>query len=98
MQHEVLPRTEDFGGPDLPLGPVRHAKPGHDVPFRNYTLGVAYDEMFARDHSLRQQYASLGHRLITLDTEELIRRQQACELSFLQQGITFTVYSDAQAT
>jgi uncharacterized circularly permuted ATP-grasp superfamily protein len=98
MQHEVLPRTEDFGGPDLPAGPARPAKPGHDAPFKTYALGVAYDEMFARDHSLRPHYASLGHRLVTLEPDELVRRQQACELSFLQQGITFTVYSDAQAT
>ncbi len=30
--------------------------------------------------------------------EELNRRQQACEQSFLHQGITFTVYSDNRAT
>src|SRR5215472_4049471 len=98
MQHEILPRTEDFGGPDLPPGPVRAAKPGHDALFKNYTLGAAYDEMFAPDHLPRPHYAALGHRLVTLDPDELMRRQQACELSFLQQGITFTVYSDAQAT
>jgi uncharacterized circularly permuted ATP-grasp superfamily protein len=98
MQHEVLPLTEDFGGPDLPLGPVRHAKPGHDAPFENYAFRAGYDEMFTPDHRLRPHYVSLGHRLVTLETDELCRRQQACELSFLQQGITFTVYSDAQAT
>ena len=27
-----------------------------------------------------------------------MRRQQACEQSFLHQGITFTVYNDNQAT
>jgi uncharacterized circularly permuted ATP-grasp superfamily protein len=40
----------------------------------------------------------LHGRLATLPPEALIRRQQACEQSFLQQGITFTVYSDKQAT
>ncbi|HEY0282087.1 MAG TPA: hypothetical protein VGC27_05640, partial [Rhizomicrobium sp.] len=73
-------------------------RPGRDAPYRNYVLGAAYDEMFAADGSVRSHYAALDSRLTTLAPEELYRRQQACELSFLHQGITFTVYSDKQAT
>jgi uncharacterized circularly permuted ATP-grasp superfamily protein len=98
MQHDVLNRLEDFGGPDLPTGPHRVARPGRDAPYEGYSLGAAFDEMFTADGKIRPQYENLGARIATLETEELIRRQQACELSFLQQGITFTVYSDAQAT
>jgi uncharacterized circularly permuted ATP-grasp superfamily protein len=98
MQHEVLSKMDDFGGPDLPLGPLRASRAGHDAPYKSYGLAAAFDEMFARDGSVRPQYVNLGARVSTLDPDELARRQQACELSFLQQGITFTVYSDSQAT
>ncbi|MGD0867586.1 MAG: circularly permuted type 2 ATP-grasp protein [Rhizomicrobium sp.] len=54
--------------------------------------------MFSPDGDVREHCAALHGRLATLPPEELIRRQQACEQSFLQQGITFTVYSDKQAT
>jgi len=71
---------------------------GRDAPYRNYVLGAAYDEMFAADGTVRSHYAALDTKLTTLASDELYRRQQACELSFLHQGITFTVYSDKQAT
>jgi uncharacterized circularly permuted ATP-grasp superfamily protein len=74
------------------------AKPGHDAPFTKYALGAAYDEMFGPDGSPRSHYAGLYLRLSSLPPEELTRRQQACEQSFLHQGITFTVYGDEQAT
>ena len=54
--------------------------------------------MFAPDGKPRPPYAALDSRLSTLPLEELNRRQQACEQSFLHQGITFTVYNDNQAT
>jgi uncharacterized circularly permuted ATP-grasp superfamily protein len=47
---------------------------------------------------VRPHYAGLDLRLLTLAPEDLARRQHACEQSFLHQGITFTVYSDTQAT
>jgi uncharacterized circularly permuted ATP-grasp superfamily protein len=71
---------------------------GDSALYRSYELGHAFDEMFASDGVVRPQYAPLYSRIASLPPEELIRRQQACELSFLHQGITFTVYSDAQAT
>ncbi|HEY2070447.1 MAG TPA: circularly permuted type 2 ATP-grasp protein [Rhizomicrobium sp.] len=72
--------------------------PGEGPPYARYLLGAAYDEMFARDGTVHPHYAALDQRLRTLPPEELARRQQACEQSFLHQGITFTVYSDSQAT
>jgi uncharacterized circularly permuted ATP-grasp superfamily protein len=73
-------------------------RPGEAEPYRHYALGAAYDEMFTPKGHVRPHYAGLDLRLLTLAPEELARRQQACEQSFLRQGITFTVYSDAQAT
>jgi len=67
-------------------------------PYPHYALGAPYDEMFDRDGLVRQHYAAFDARLSQLPPEELQRRQQACELSFLHQGITFTVYSDNQST
>jgi len=77
--------------------PESSAGPG-SPPYVNYALGAAYDEMFAPDGTVRPHYAALDTRLTHLPSEELLRRQQACETSFLHQGITFTVYSDKQAT
>ncbi len=70
----------------------------HRPAYGSYVLGAPYDEMFTRDGRVRPQCSALDARIASLPPEELIRRQQACELSFLHQGITFTVYSDAQAT
>jgi uncharacterized circularly permuted ATP-grasp superfamily protein len=66
--------------------------------FSKYALGSAYDELFASRGVPRAHYEELYRTLAALPAEELYRRQQACELSFLHQGITFTVYSDKQAT
>ena len=98
MQHETLIHAEDMGSPDGVLLPVPPVRLGRDAPYANYALGAAFDEMFSSDGEVREHCAALHGRLATLPPEELIRRQQACEQSFLQQGITFTVYSDKQAT
>ena len=88
MQHEAAANVID----------APSAGPGREGPYKNYLLGAPYDEMFAADGTTRAHYAQLESRLTRLAPEELHRRQQACELSFLHQGITFTVYSDKQAT
>src|SRR5476649_2165000 len=98
MQHEVFANTEDFSGADVAATPPRPSRAGQDAPYLNYALGKAYDEMFGPDGNPRPPYVALDSRISTLPLEELNRRQQACEQSFLHQGITFTVYSDNQAT
>jgi uncharacterized circularly permuted ATP-grasp superfamily protein len=79
-------------------GDVLRERAGAAGPYAHYALGAPYDEMFARDGLVRGHYAALDARLSQLPPEELQRRQQACELSFLHQGITFTVYTDNQST
>ena len=98
MQHEALANAEDMGSPDSVLLPVPPVRLGQDAPYSHYELGAAYDEMFSPEGEVRDHCAALHGRLATLPQEELLRRQQACGQSFLQQGITFTVYSDKQAT
>jgi uncharacterized circularly permuted ATP-grasp superfamily protein len=67
-------------------------------PFHAYHLDAAYDEMFTPDAVARSQYEHLYHRLLELTPAELEERQRSADLSFLHQGITFTVYSDARGT
>ena len=98
MQHEAFANTEDFGGPYIVAGSGRVSRPGVDAPYAAYELGKPYYEMFTPDGKARIPYAALDSRLSILSLEELNRRQQACEQSFLHQGITFTVYNDNRAT
>jgi uncharacterized circularly permuted ATP-grasp superfamily protein len=66
--------------------------------FNRYELDGAYDEMFAPDGTPRPHYAALYRRLLQLPSDELRRRAHAAELSFLNQGITFTVYGRDEGT
>ena len=67
-------------------------------PFTHYQLSGAYDEMFDADGSTRGHYEALFQRLLELPPDELKQRQQAADLSFLHQGITFTVYGNDEGT
>ncbi len=74
---------------------ARHA---HPAPFHNYGLGEAYDEMFDSRGEPRPHYLELFKSLLALPADELRRRKQASDLSFLHQGITFTVYGREEGT
>src|SRR5258706_5760842 len=68
------------------------------APFVKYQLDEAYDEMFVPKGSARTQYNALYQRVLDLTQEELKHRQQEADLSFLHQGITFTVYGREEGT
>lgn len=68
------------------------------APFLNYQFGDAYDEMFDSPGVPRSHYQGLFRTLLELPSEELRKRQQAADLSFLHQGITFTVYGNERGT
>jgi uncharacterized circularly permuted ATP-grasp superfamily protein len=72
--------------------------PHFEAPFTHYELDGAYDELFTPEGHPRPQYQALYQRLQELPTEELQHRQQAADLSFLNQGITFTVYGREEGT
>lgn len=63
-----------------------------------YEMGQAYDEMFAALDQARDMYQPLHKRLSELTIDELQRRQRAADISFFNQGITFTVYNDDEGT
>jgi len=98
MQHSLFASAENvvpFAGRGN--GAQSEMRPGPG-PYEHYVLGSAYDEMFTAEWSVRPPYSELHRRVATLSSEELHRRQQACEQSFLHQGITFTVYGNNQST
>jgi len=65
---------------------------------KDYLLDHAYDEMFSGPGELHPHYEPLLEHFSSLPTEELRRRKQAADLSFLNQGITFTVYGRDEGT
>src|SRR3954471_9659438 len=66
--------------------------------FRNYRFDMAYDEMFEASNLARAHYQPLQRTLLGLAPEELRKSQQAADLTFLQEGITFTVYGSKEGT
>jgi uncharacterized circularly permuted ATP-grasp superfamily protein len=66
--------------------------------FVNYHIENAYDEMFASPGVPRDHYRALHQTLLKLPPEELRRSQQAADLAFLHEGITFTVYGSKEGT
>jgi uncharacterized circularly permuted ATP-grasp superfamily protein len=67
-------------------------------PFRNYQFDAAYDEMFQAPGVPWAHYQNLFQTLLELPPEQLRKSQQAADLSFLHQGITFTVYGTEEGT
>src|SRR5271168_4229926 len=74
------------------------AHPVSRPPFRHYQFDHAYDEMFEAPGVPRPHYRALFQTLLDLPPEDLRKSQQAADLSFLHQGITFTVYGNSEGT
>jgi uncharacterized circularly permuted ATP-grasp superfamily protein len=66
--------------------------------FENYDPGGFYDEMFVEPGIPRPHYAKMYRRLAATAPTQFEERRQLADLSFLLQGITFTVYSDGMGT
>jgi uncharacterized circularly permuted ATP-grasp superfamily protein len=62
--------------------------------FADYQLDGIFDEMFEAPGKPREHYQSVHTRLGMLGREAFQRRRRLADLSFKNQGITFTVYSD----
>src|SRR5260370_10996644 len=69
-----------------------------NAALKNYLLDHAYDEMFRSAGELHPHTEPLLEHILSLPAEELQRRKQAADLSFLNQGITFTVYGRQEGT
>ncbi len=68
--------------------------------FDKYQPEDFFDEMFAgpAPGGVRPHYRKFRERFATLDVEEFEQKRQSTDLSFLRQGITFTVYNDNEGT
>jgi uncharacterized circularly permuted ATP-grasp superfamily protein len=66
--------------------------------FVNYKIETAYNEMFTAPGVPREHYRALHQTLLKLPHDELRRSQQAADLAFLYEGITFTVYGSKEGT
>src|SRR5579862_5907904 len=82
------------GGPMAGIA-TKHTLP---APFHEYELDDAFDEMVDSAGAVRPHYRHIYEALRELTGEELRRRQQIADLSFLHQGITFTVYGRDEGT
>ncbi len=67
-------------------------------PFADYQVPIGYDEMFRAPGRPRSHYRALHARLLNLPPEDLRRNKQEADLSFFNQGITFTVYGRSEGT
>ncbi len=67
-------------------------------PFHSYELAGAYDEMFEASGHVRPEYRHLHEMLLGMPADELRRLKNESDLSFLNQGITFTVYGREEGT
>lgn len=63
-----------------------------------YNTGPYYDTVFFADGSRRNHYHKFLDRLSLFSDEELKKKHETAQLSFLRQGITFTVYNDLIGT
>jgi uncharacterized circularly permuted ATP-grasp superfamily protein len=66
--------------------------------FNNYEVGDFYDEMYDAPGKVRPHYGKVLERFEEMVDGELERKQALATDTFINQGITFTVYSDNQGT
>ena len=81
-----------------PLSPPNAAARPPASLFGQYELDRAFDEMFDAPARARPQYQALVDELAAVSLDDMRRRQIEADRAFLTQGITFTVYGDAQGT
>jgi uncharacterized circularly permuted ATP-grasp superfamily protein len=66
--------------------------------FAGYDVGAVFDEMLDARSQPRRPYRRLHRELLRLTQDDLWRSKQQADLSFFNQGITFTVYGRSEGT
>ncbi|WP_455243673.1 circularly permuted type 2 ATP-grasp protein [Petrachloros mirabilis] len=83
------------------MSPNSNREPQHtkiNDLFKRYEVGRYFDEMFEAPDRPRPHYRQLYEQLRPLSVRELAQYQEQAAKAFLDQGITFTVYGDAEQT
>jgi uncharacterized circularly permuted ATP-grasp superfamily protein len=63
-----------------------------------YAATSHYDELFRRDGTPRDHYATLAATLGAISRDEVLARVQSINTLLLRRGVTFTVYAEAAGT
>ena len=66
--------------------------------FSQYKVDDFFDEMFSAPGQARSHYTRLLAAFKEMETTDFQRKRDLAATSFLTQGVTFTVYDDAQGT
>jgi uncharacterized circularly permuted ATP-grasp superfamily protein len=74
------------------------AHPGNQLLFAGYEPGAFYDEMVMPNGVARPGAAPMYDKLANMPLEIFEERRKLADLSYLVQGITFTVYNDGRGT
>ena len=72
--------------------------PSAKLLFEGYQPGSFYDEMIAPNGEPRAGSRAMYEKLSTMPLEVYEERRKLADLSYLVQGITFTVYNDGRGT
>ncbi len=72
--------------------------PGSSTLFQNYDPAPFFDELVAPDGQPRPCAKPMYEKLAEMPLEVYEERRKLADLSYLVQGITFTVYSDGRGT
>ena len=69
-------------------------------PFDDYQTDVFFDEMFgaSKNHVPKDHYQKVFERINRLKDHEIEEKRRQADSSFLEHGITFTVYGDEEGT
>jgi uncharacterized circularly permuted ATP-grasp superfamily protein len=78
--------------------PASAHHPLDQLLFTGYDPGTFYDELIAPDGNPRACAAAIFENLANMPLEVFEERRKLADLSYLVQGITFTVYSDGRGT
>ena len=66
--------------------------------FKMYSTGAFFDEMFTPNGKPKSHYQKFFDVLQKFSKDELREKHETAQLSFLRQGITFTVYNNNVGT
>lgn len=66
--------------------------------FESYNVKPFFDEMFTAQGTAKPHYRKFYEKLQQFSEEELKEKHETAQLSFLRQGITFTVYNNNVGT